>query len=312
MKRVARAEQPLVSVVLPTYNRAVTLERAVQSVLSQSYANLELLVVDDGSKDNTAEVMQTITDPRVRYLPMDRNRGASAARNHGLKAARGKYVAFQDSDDEWLAGKLHQQVDAAIAAGDQDVLIFHMKVVYGRDEARTYGLGRVCCVPRFEAVGPGGERDYVSLMHRENLMSPQTLLFSRDLLAKAGYFDPLLVNSVDWDFAIRLIQHARVIFIEEPLVMTYIQNDSISIQGRNMARSRLRIALKLSRLKGVDPQTLSVHFGQVGMTLARMGKPRMAHRLLRRSVKLAPGKPKNWGRLVANLWPAATYRRPAA
>ncbi len=291
--------RPLVSVVLPTYNRARTLGRAIRSVLNQGYDNLELLVVDDGSVDNTAEVMAGFTDPRVRYLPLDRNQGASAARNHGLKAATGDYIAFQDSDDEWLSDKLERQVEVAQASGERDVSVFHIKVLYGRDEARVFGTGRVCCVPQID--GPEGSRDYVRMTHLQNLMSPQTLMFSRSALDHVGYFDTLLVNSVDWDFSLRLVRHTQVRFIAEPLVICYIQDDSISTLRKNMVRSQLRILLKLNRQDDVDPRTLAHHFGRIGTSIGRLGKPRLADRLLRRAIRLHPGRPMNWVRFAANL-----------
>jgi len=290
---------PLVSVVLPTYNRAQTLARAIRSVLNQGHQNLEVIVVDDGSRDNTAEVMATFDDPRVRYARLERNQGASAARNHGLSLARGDYIAFQDSDDEWLLDKLERQVAAAQEAGTPDVAVFHVKVVYGRDENRVYGPGRVCCVPRLSEAEH--ERDFVKITHRQNLMSPQTLMFSRSVLEKIGPFDHLLKNSVDWDFSLRLVRHAKVVFIDYPLVMTYIQDDSISILKRNMVRSQLRIILKLKRQGDVDPGVMADHFARIGLGLSRLGKTRSAGRLLRHSVQLAPMRAGNWARLFANL-----------
>ncbi|MFP5434416.1 MAG: glycosyltransferase family 2 protein, partial [Alphaproteobacteria bacterium] len=103
----------LVSVILPTYNRARTLGRSIRSVLGQGYSNLELIVVDDGSSDDTRSVIDEFDDKRLIYVPLEKNQGASAARNHGLGLVRGEFVAFQDSDDEWLADKLQQQVSAA-------------------------------------------------------------------------------------------------------------------------------------------------------------------------------------------------------
>ena len=101
----------MISVIIPTYNRAALLKKAVDSVLAQHDVELELLVVDDGSTDNTAEVMAGITDPRVRYLPQECNRGACAARNVGVREARGEYIAFQDSDDQWHPDKLARQLE---------------------------------------------------------------------------------------------------------------------------------------------------------------------------------------------------------
>lgn len=289
---------PTVSVVLPTYNRGRTLARAVRSILQQSYEDFELLVVDDGSTDDTKAVVAAIEDPRVRYVPLSHNQGASAARNEGLRQAVGEFIAFQDSDDEWLADKLERQVAAARAATSEHVAVFHMKVVYGRDEARVFGPGRVCCVPRLSAADKA--KGFSKLMHERNLISPQTLLFSRSLIDEIGIFDRLLVNSVDWDFALRLVRRAEMIFIEEPLVMTYIQDDSISTFKRSAARSQLRIVLKLRRREEVDPAVLGDHFARIGMALSRLGKIKFARLVLRTSIRHSPTNIRNWAKLFAN------------
>ena len=92
----------LVSVVIPTYDRAELLPRAVRSVLAQTYQNMEIIIVDDGSRDNTQEVVKSFSDPRVRYVRHDTNRGVSAARNTGIKNSRGEFIGLLDSDDEYF------------------------------------------------------------------------------------------------------------------------------------------------------------------------------------------------------------------
>src|SRR5262245_49648343 len=105
----------LVSVVIPTHNRGECIGRAIASVVAQSYADLEVIVVDDGSADNTVRVVQaeTLRDSRVRLLKHDRRRGAQAARNTGIYAARGEWIAFLDSDDEWLQESLASRLRLA-------------------------------------------------------------------------------------------------------------------------------------------------------------------------------------------------------
>ena len=101
---------PLVSVIIPTHNRADMIGRAIGSVLAQARSDFELLVISDGSTDNTEEIVDDVQDSRIWFLKHERSRGASAARNTGLRESRGKYIAFLDDDDEWTHDKLEIQL----------------------------------------------------------------------------------------------------------------------------------------------------------------------------------------------------------
>ena len=103
-------DKPTVSVVIPTFNRAHLLPRVITSVLAQTFSNFELIIVDDGSTDNTHEVMREFTDIRIKFLPLGKNCGGNYARNQGIKAATSDLIAFLDSDDEWLPEKLELQL----------------------------------------------------------------------------------------------------------------------------------------------------------------------------------------------------------
>ena len=104
------ADSPIVSVIIPTYNRAEVIERALDSVLAQTYQDYEIIVIDDASTDQTCAVVEAYDDPRIRLIRSHANGGAGAARNAGIVQAQGEYIAFLDSDDEWLAQKLAKQV----------------------------------------------------------------------------------------------------------------------------------------------------------------------------------------------------------
>ena len=104
-------EFPLVSVIIPTRNRVEMLCRAVNSVLSQTFDNLECIVVDDESHDNTEKVINSFEDDRLKYFRHEKNKGASAARNTGIRQSQGEFIAFLDDDDEWLDEKLEKQVN---------------------------------------------------------------------------------------------------------------------------------------------------------------------------------------------------------
>lgn len=102
--------EPLISVIIPSYNRAFILTDAINSVLLQTYKNIELLFVDDCSTDNTEEIVKNITDSRFHYIRLEKNSGACTARNRGIKEAKGDYIAFNDSDDQWHIDKLEKQL----------------------------------------------------------------------------------------------------------------------------------------------------------------------------------------------------------
>lgn len=295
--RKPQEDGPLVSVVLPTYNRAHTLPRAIRSVLSQSYGNFELIVVDDASKDDTAAVVGAIDDPRIRYERLPKNGGASHARNAGMRLARGDLFAFQDSDDEWLADKLAKQVAAARSAGEAAVTVFHTKILYGRDAAGVYGPQRVCCLP---LIDPAEDHDFRQLIHRSNLISPQALMFSRAAFEKAGFFDEDLVNNEDWALGIELFYNSKVVFLDEPLVMTYLQSDSISTLMRKGARAQLRVMQKLRKLPDIDMSVVGDHLGRLGWGIAKLGHRGLGRRLMRMALRLGATGWKNWARLVAN------------
>ena len=96
---------------MPTYNREKTIKRAIDSILEQTYQDFEIIIVDDNSKDNTEQIVKSIEDRRIIYIRNEENKGANASRNIGIEMARGEYIAFQDSDDEWLKEKLEYQLE---------------------------------------------------------------------------------------------------------------------------------------------------------------------------------------------------------
>jgi glycosyltransferase involved in cell wall biosynthesis len=182
---------PLVTVIIPAYNREATIARAVDSVLAQTLDDLELIVVDDASTDRTAGIVAAYADPRVRLLRHARNRRAAAARNTGIRAARGKYVAFLDSDDDWHADKLAVQV-ADLEAAPPDV--------------------RASCTA-YEIVRWGVPFPHVPgfVTYRQIFMgcdlAPTALMVRRDAFDTVGLLDESFGRYEDWDWVLR---YARV------------------------------------------------------------------------------------------------------
>jgi glycosyltransferase involved in cell wall biosynthesis len=199
--------KPLVSVVIPAYNRAALLGRAVNSVLEQSFQDFEILIVDDGSTDNTAEVVQGFEDPRIRYIRHAKNAGEAAARNTGIHAARGQYVAFLDSDDYWLAGKLELQVRVLEA----DEAMYSCSTQY----YEIKGSRRKIC-PRTIAPWPR------YLLEEMDLGIGTTLLIRRDCYEKVGIYDETIVRSPDYEWLIRYGQMFPHHLIKNPMAVVHI------------------------------------------------------------------------------------------
>lgn len=206
-----------VSVVIPTYNSARYVTQAVDSVLNQTYTDFEILVVDDGSTDETAEVMRRY-EPRVRYIRQS-NGGVALARNRGIEEASGQYIAFLDADDTWFADKLERQVTALENSSNHRVCYTAFTVV----DSDLNPLGTI----RSKRVGSALE----DLLLRGNVVgSICTLLCERSLLETSGGFDPRLSQCADWDMWVRLAAETDFLYIDEPTV-TYRQH------ATNMSRN---------------------------------------------------------------------------
>lgn len=208
-------KQPIVSVVIPTYNRASTIERSVRSVLRQSFTDLEVIVVDDCSTDATESIIRSIKDNKIRYKKLKKNMGGNYARNFGVSLAKGKYIAFQDSDDEWDSEKIEKQIEA-IKDADYCFCRF-IKFKNGKSEV----------VPAESFQIPSDRSEAFKTLFNGNQISTQTLLMKRELFDDIS-FDESLPRFQDWDFAIRLARKYAGAFIGEPLVKVYEQKDSIS------------------------------------------------------------------------------------
>jgi glycosyltransferase involved in cell wall biosynthesis len=195
----------MVSVVLPTYNRGWTVREAIESVLDQRDGNFELIVVDDGSTDDTCTLLATYGD-RLRVLRQP-NRGVSAARNTGIRAANGELIALLDSDDAWLPGKLATQVD--FFSRHPQALICQTEEIWIRNGVR---------------VNPGKRHRKDSGMIFERsltlcLVSPSAVMMRKSLLDEVGLFDESLPACEDYDLWLRIAWQYPIHLIDQPLII---------------------------------------------------------------------------------------------
>ena len=215
--------KPLVSVILPSYNHADYVGRAVQSVLDQTFRDLELIVVDDGSTDRTAGVVASIRDPCLTLIRLSENR-AVHARNLALNHACGKYIAFQNSDDIWMPGKLAAQLDV-IEGGDQYVAGFTSAEIIDERGLPTRGAWANGIFTTANRTAANWLRHFFDV---GNCLPLPSAIVRRSDLIQAGAFRASLVQLGDFDLWIRLAALGEFFVLPEQLTEIRI------IEGTNL------------------------------------------------------------------------------
>jgi glycosyltransferase involved in cell wall biosynthesis len=229
------ASTPLVSVVIPTYNRAAFLAEAIRSVLAQTCADLELIVVDDGSTDHTAAMVRDIGDPRVHLISIAHSGLPARGRNAGVERARGRYVAFLDSDDLWDSSKLDDQL-AALSER--------------RDCRWCHTGGR--CIDEAGALHPRWPKERLAsegwileaLFRRHEGINTSSVLVDRALLMDVGGFDETFVRGEDYDLWVRLALRSPIACVRDARVGRRIHTTG---QFVGTGRERLRTLGRMAR-----------------------------------------------------------------
>jgi len=207
----------LVSVVVPTKDRPEMLRRAVSSVLEQTYAPIELIVIDDGSAEPAQEAiadLPTANLDRFVFRRHDENKGGAAARNTGIQESRGEYVAFLDDDDEWDPDKLERQITTLEEAGEDVAVAFT-----GNRQLDADGNTKHIHIRRTD--GDISE----DILYGNYIGSFSSVIFDRDLIKKVGVLDERFLAWQDWEYYVRLAQHAQFVSIPKPLVRRHVDHD---------------------------------------------------------------------------------------
>jgi len=222
-----------VSVIIPVFNRPVMVLKAIDSVLNQTWKELELIVVDDGSTDNTFNVIKSIKDDRLKLLHQE-HKGVSAARNYGIKESCGDFIAFLDSDDYWLKEKLEKQM--SIMLKDKDCLLIHTEEIWFKNGRRHN--------PKEKHKKREGDIFEQSL--KLCSMSIGTILVRRKVFDLIGVFDESFTVCEDYDLWLRFTAFFNVRLIPEPLVVrTGGHPDQLSQRFRGMDKFRIKSILKI-------------------------------------------------------------------
>jgi len=216
-----------ISVIIPTYNRAVDIEQAIQSVLGQTYPPHEIIVVDDHSSDDTAEVLESYAD-KIIIINNKENRGVSYSRNMGIKAATGDWVAFLDSDDRWDKDKLNAQKN--YHENNPELQISQCDEIWIRNGVRVNPMAKHAKVGGwiFEACIP------------RCIVSPSAVIIHKDIFQDVGLFDPELMACEDYDLWLRIAPFYQIGYLDEKLVTRYGgHEDQLSKKYWGMDRFRI-------------------------------------------------------------------------
>jgi glycosyltransferase involved in cell wall biosynthesis len=246
-----------VSVIIPTYNYGKYLGEAIQSVLGQTFADFELIVVDDGSTDNTREVVDSFSDPRIKYIYQE-NRGLSAAENTGIKASCGEYISILGADDMWPPENLALKVklldahpDIGLVCSDAYVFDNHTGATIGRFWRDK---------PFHDWVDPqrAAKQPLKEMLIRGCFVAPQTVLVRRQAFTDVGYFDESLLTHDDWDMFVRIIQRYSIEIMDVPLARLRRHGDNMSTNMDKMLLGEAAVLQKAVRSYSLSQEELKL------------------------------------------------------
>ncbi len=301
-------DQTQVSVIVPAYNSEKVLADALDSVRTQTHAHLEVLVVNDGSTDRTAEIADkyVAADPRFRCWHQS-NAGSAVARNTGLRQARGDWIAFLDADDVWFSTKLELQLRLAQEDKAANVLFSNYWI---------WNAGQDRCL-RYSTRREFPEGDLASRLYRGNVFGTSTVMVQRDTLQEVGGFDPELRHVHDWDLWLRLSEAGlRARGVWEPQIRYRIWSGNVTANRVRNATFAVRVMEKaVARASSQSNARLACYGKGLRMARARLElataqsligtSPREARAAVLRAWRCRPGRFERLVRYLGLAWPTA-------
>lgn len=288
---------PLVSVVIPTHNRARLVRRAIESVLSQTFRDFEILVVDDASEDETERAVRDVGDDRIRYIRHAVGKGDAGARNTGVRNATGDYIAFLDDDDEWLPEKLSWQLAEFEKAGEGPGLVCGGRVNVFASTGRS------------SVVRLTGD---VETQFRWGRITTSSVMVRREAVEKVGLFDEGILFCSDYDLWIRLWQAGfRFASIDRPLVRYLVHGNGLSGSPWKRIAGKERLMQKHAEFFAQDPVRQSERYRRLGLLYCTVGDVRKAREALAKALRLRPTLT-NWASYILTLGGTRFYRGAGA
>jgi glycosyltransferase involved in cell wall biosynthesis len=217
----------IVSIIIPTFNRKFMVCKAIDSALNQTYKDIEIIVVDDGSSDNTQELLVQKYRDKIKYFYQE-NRGVAGARNAGIQESRGEYIAFLDSDDTWMPAKLDAQMK--IFQSDTDVGLVYCGYTTLDMQGEIVGQVKPACKGMI----------YYDLV-LGNQMGASSVVIKRECVEQIGFFQGRYSPAEDYEYWLRISRKYKVDFVEDPLVQYVTHDQGLSQNGRAMEQAVMRI-----------------------------------------------------------------------
>jgi glycosyltransferase involved in cell wall biosynthesis len=267
------ANNPLVSVIIPTYNRADVVGRSIRSVLNQSHENFNILIVDDGSTDSTEEVVKSFDDDRITYI-YQKNQGANTARNRGIKIAEGDYISFLDSDDVFYPDYLSRSIGAISNASSRCIGSATASIFYSsKKKTRSRIPEKELSLENFQGQNPIG--------------SFSATTFHVTVRDKVGLLDETLPSLQDYDYYLRVAKEYTIVGINDVLVKRYADTDNrISDSIRRKKKGQEQITRKHGDI--IQDERLSTNHINLGILYMKQGEKKKAREAFRTGIKLAP------------------------
>jgi glycosyltransferase involved in cell wall biosynthesis len=265
--------KPIVSVIIPVFNRGYLVGKAFESIFSQTFLPWEIIAVDDGSVDNTWQVLNEYAEKnkKIKIFQHKENKGISGARNTALLYAQGEYIAFLDSDDVWEKDKLAKQIDVFNKSKENLGVVYTGAIFINKN------------ITRIKKTKEKGDL-YLSELKYNPIGGPSRVMIKKECLDNCGFFDENFKALEDWDLWIRISKRYLVDFIDEPLVKYFEMDDSVSLNSDKLINGYKKLWDKYNILN-MNKNIVSNHYLRLGNRLFLCGDSKMGEFYIKKALK---------------------------
>jgi len=289
---------PKVSVIIPTYNRSEILKKSIGSVINQTFEDFELLVMDDGSDDNTQEVVRSFADKRILYARNESNLGVVGARNKAVSNSNGEYIAFLDDDDIWMPDKLERQT-RLMEQSPSSIGAIYTGFYTVDDEINK--IVKVM-VPRYRG-------NILEDILYYNFIATSTVLIKRECFEKTGLFDEKICYGEDFDMWIRVLEEYEFDYIKDPLVRYLIHPDRITTNYGAVIKGLEEIMNKHKSLFSLNNKAYSTNKLRIGIAYCMTGDTKAGRKEFFKALKSYPFDTKLFYNIAISLFGPFVFKK---